>query len=170
MKAKNYFSGGLLICGAAISFQAGSATSASAEVQITVTSPRPTCNLTVQSKYDLGALPPGEFAHPAFPVRIDCTGSIRTVLTARNTTGTLQTDNYRVAIPINGSANSWGPFMWLKNKGGRNIKLTGAESDKFCDLSVKNRVCDVTPVTNVREGAAYGKGSVSIHFSIIYPA
>lgn len=171
MKAKAYFSGGLLICSTVMSFQVCAATSASAEVQITVTSPRPSCNLTVQQRYNLGPLPLGEWAHPTFPVRIDCVGWVRTALTARNTTGTLQTDNYRVAIPLGSTTNSRGPFLWLKNKAGRNIKLTGTDSEKFCnDWGGQNRVCDVTPVTDVKEGASYGKGSVSILFSIVYPA
>ncbi|HBC0988741.1 TPA: hypothetical protein OOF36_003492 [Morganella morganii] len=170
MKAKTHFSGGLLICSAVMSFQVGAVTSSSADVQITVTSPRTTCNLTVQSTLGLGTLSPGEQTHSAFPVHIDCTGRIRTALIARNTTGTLQADNYRVAIPIGSITNSQGPFLWLKNDVGGSIELTGEENSKFCDMTAQNKVCQVTPITDVRNSSSYGEGEVSIRFSIIYPA
>lgn len=171
MNATNYLGGGLLICGAVmslVSFQSGAAEVGS--VQIMVETLRPTCNLTVQSTYDLGVLPLREKKHVAFPVSIDCSGSVRTALTATNTSGTLQTDNYRIAIPLKGTTNSQGPFLWLENPGGGKIKLTGAQSDKFCDASGQNRVCNLIPVTDVSEGVPYGKGSATISFSIFYPA
>ncbi|EHJ8506397.1 hypothetical protein KAM28_004485 [Salmonella enterica subsp. diarizonae serovar 47:k:z53:[z84]] len=168
MKAKIYLGGGVLICGAAMLFQASAATTG--DIEIMVTTPRPTCNLTVRSTHDLGILPLREKKHTAFPVNIDCSGSIRTALTARNITGALQTDSYRVAIPLEGATHSEGPFLWLENPDGRNIKLTGAQRDKFCDASEQNRVCNLIPVTDVRKGVPYGKGSATIRFSIIYPA
>lgn len=167
---KTYLNGSLLILGAVVSFQSVAVTSASANVVITVTSPQPTCNLTVRSTYDLGVLPLSEKKHVAFPVNIDCTGSIRTALIAQKTSGTLQADNYRVAIPIGSTTSSLGPYLWLQTAAGANINLTGADSGKFCDASGQNRVCQITPVTNVQAGAPFGQGSATISFSVVYPA
>ncbi len=79
-------------------------------------------------------------------------------------------DNYQIAIPLEGGViNTQGPFLWLENAIGEKIKLTGAESDKFCDASGQSRECSLIPVTNVSAGVPYGKGEASIRFSIIYP-
>ncbi len=143
------------------------ATSATANVNITVSNPRPTCDINVQSNYYLD-MEPGEKEYNSFPVSINCTGTVRTALTAQNTGGGLQSNGYQVAISLNNSGTGPKPLFWLVDNNNQTIQLTGVTN--FCDAIRQTRDCILKPVTRMWADSGWGNGSVTIRFNVVYPA
>lgn len=165
-----YFSRGIVVTGIMFPLIVGAATSETVNISLTLISPQPTCNVTVTPSKDLGALYTGEKRHSVLPVTIACTGTIKSALTAQNLNGGLQTDNYRVSVPMGSSGAGNGPFLWLQDNNGNNVKLTGAAGDAFCIATDTGRTCNITPVTSVNSDSGWGSGSVTMRFDITYPA
>lgn len=143
------------------------ATSATAIVNITVSNPRPTCDISVRSDYSL-SIESGERKYDSFPVSINCTGAVRTALTAQNIGGGLQSNGYQVAVSLSNSGTGAKPLFWLVDNNEQIIYLTGVT--RFCDANQQTRDCYLKPVTKMRTDAGWGNGSVTIRFNIIYPA
>lgn len=164
MKKSNYF-GFLLLLSSGVSFSA-----TAADVVILMSNPQPTCNVSVKPAQDLGELVAGDRRHTAFPITIACSGTIKSALTAQNLSGALQVDEYRVSVPMNTVGAGNGPFLWLQDELGNNLKLTGKASDSFCTETKSNRTCNVTPWTSTNADSGWGDGAVTMRFEIIYPA
>ncbi|EFK4235063.1 hypothetical protein G6738_004743 [Escherichia coli] len=146
---------------------AQAATSAAATVNITVSNSRPTCDINVRSSYSL-VMEPGEKKYSGFPVSINCTGAVRTALTAQNIGDGLQSNGYQVAVSLSNSGVGAKPLFWLVDRNDQIIYLTGGT--RFCDANQQTRDCFLKPVTNMRSDAGWGNGSVTIQFNIVYPA
>lgn len=164
--------------GGAATVNKTSDSSATITIPLTITNPQPTCNLTFNNgsstlTYQLGTLGRGdEIRHPPFTVNVNCADStvVKTALTARNTTGTLQSGNDSVMMRVNGQTSTNGPLFWLES-GGQRVKLTG--QDTFCnrnDTSVSTpNVCQLRPVTNVPAQSPEGNIDVTVVFDVEYP-
>lgn len=150
-------------------FLAGASTSETRNIYLILHSPQPTCNVTVRSTLELGSITIGDSPHSPFPVSISCTGTVKSALTARNKTGTLQTDQYRVFVPMSNAGAANGPFLWLQD-GNSKLKLTGQSVDAFCTGTSTSRTCNVTPWTRAEGDSGWGNGAATINFEIIYPA
>ena len=155
----------------------GAATSGTATIQVTINNPRPTCNVSVGTFYDLGTLSRGqEKIHSEIPITLSCTGTVKSALTANLGSGRseLQSDQYKVSVSVDGQSvpSPNGPFFWLlDSSNNRPVKLTNAEADAFCTASDLNRICKVTPVTHVLTNSMWGSsGAVRVVFNVIYPA
>ncbi|WP_139821351.1 hypothetical protein [Escherichia coli] len=146
---------------------AQAATSATATVNITVSNPRPTCDINVRSSYSLD-MEPGEKKYSSFPVSINCTGAVRTALTAQNVGGELQSNGYQVAVSLTNSGTGTKPLFWLIDSNKQNIQLTGGGN--FCDATQQYRECELVPVTKMQADSGWGTGSVTVRFNIVYPA
>jgi len=158
-----YFFIGFLFCGAA-AFQASA--KESAEIVFSMSVPRPSCSVSVESSRDLGVLKLGEQEHPNIPVTIACSGKVETALTAEPVDRRrLQTDNKKLSVPIDGED---GPLLWLADDDGSTIQLTGNKRHAFCTTKGEGQTCNVTPLTYVRENTPVGKGSVAIRFNVVY--
>ncbi len=172
--------GGVLAGGLLLPLMVEAASTATLTIPITIINSQPTCNLTFDNgsstlTYQLGTLGRGdEIRHAPFTVNVSCEGNtaVKTALTARNTTGTLQGGNDSVMMRVNGQASTNGPLFWLEN-GGQRVKLTGLESDAFCnrnDTSASTpNACQLRPVTNVPVTSPEGDIDVTIVFDVIYP-
>ncbi|EAX7734107.1 hypothetical protein AIX81_21460 [Salmonella enterica] len=143
------------------------ATSATANVNITVTNPRPTCDISVRNNYSLD-MELGEKKYSSFPVFVNCTGKVRTALTAQNIGDGLQSNGYQVAISLSNSGAGTKPLFWLVDNNNQAIQLTGG--GRFCDASQQTRDCFLKPVTNMQTDSGWGNGSVTIRFNVVYPA
>lgn len=144
------------------------AETATANVNITVSNSRPTCDISVRSDYPL-VMEPGNKKYESFPVSINCTGgAVKTALTAQNVGGGLQSNGYQVAVSLSNSGVGAKPLFWLVDNNNQIIYLTGGTH--FCEGNQQNRSCDLKPVTNMRTDAGWGNGSVTIRFNIVYPA
>lgn len=162
--------GSIVCCCLVTPFITQAATSATTNVTVMVDNPRPTCNVRVKSTHDLDTLPSGTYTHGGFPVQISCTGSIKTALVAKNLSGSLQNDNYRILVPMGKVGSGNGPYLWLLDNNGNTIKLRGAEGDAFCISSEQHKSCNVRPVTQNNVDSGWGDGSVTIRFDLVYPA
>jgi hypothetical protein len=168
---------GLLAGGGLLPLIAGAATSGTATIQVTINNPKPTCNVSVRSSYDLGTLSRGqEKRHSEIPITLSCTGSVKSALTATLGSGRseLQPDQYKVSVSVDGQSapSRNGPFFWLlDSSNNRPVKLTNAGADAFCTATGQNRTCKVTPVTHVMANSMWGNsGAVRVVFNVIYPA
>lgn len=161
---------GLLLGGAMVLFSSFGEAKESAETRFTINVKPSTCDLTVQSTYDLGDLPLGaENNYSPFDIRISCPVSMKTAITAKNLNGVLNSDGQRVTIPMSNAGTGKGPFFWLKH-GSSRIHLRGLESDAFCSSTGVLRKCSLTPGTRANIDSSWGAGSVTIGFTVIYPA
>ncbi|TQN75418.1 UNVERIFIED_ORG: hypothetical protein FHU00_5028 [Citrobacter freundii] len=168
---------GVLAGGLLLPLMARAATSGTATIQVTINNPKPTCNVSVRSSYDLGTLSRGqEKRHAEFPITLACTGSVKSALTASLGSGRaeLQPDQYKVSVSVDGQSapSPNGPFFWLlDSSNNRPVKLTNAGADAFCTATGQNRTCKVTPVTHVMANSMWGsRGAVRVVFNVIYPA
>ncbi|EFA5471717.1 TPA: hypothetical protein OUG59_004766 [Escherichia coli] len=157
---------GIFILSIVSSGFAQGAKTATANINITVSNPRPTCNISVRSDYSL-TMEPGEKKYSSFPVSINCTGAVRTALTAQNIGDGLQSNGYQVAVSLSNSGVGAKPLFWLVDSNDQIIYLTGGT--RFCDANQQTRDCFLKPVTNMRTDAGWGNGSVTIRFNIVYP-
>ncbi|EFB8333918.1 hypothetical protein E4J50_18660 [Escherichia coli] len=161
---------GLLLGGAMVLFSSFGEAKESAETRFTINVKPSTCDLTVQSTYNLGDLPLGaENNYSPFNIRISCPVSMKTAITAKNLNGVLNSDGQRVTIPMSNAGTGKGPFFWLKH-GSSRIYLRGLESDAFCSSTGVLRECSLTPGTRANIDSSWGAGSVTIGFTVIYPA
>ncbi|ELK7830496.1 hypothetical protein Q6O47_004556, partial [Salmonella enterica] len=105
-----------------------------------------------------------------FTVTVDCRGStaVKTALTARSTTGTLQGGSDSVMMRVNGQASTNGPLFWLEN-GGQRVKLTGAKSDAFCISPTAPNRCELRPVTDIPANSPEGNIDATVVFDVVYP-
>ncbi|HHN6510721.1 TPA: hypothetical protein ACP7R6_004745, partial [Escherichia coli] len=121
--------------------------------------------------YQLGAMSKGSrIQHRPFTVTVDCRGStaVKTAVTARSTTGTLQGGGDSVMMRVNGQASTNGPLFWLEN-GGKRVKLTGSDSDAFCLSATSPNVCPLRPVTDIPANSPEGNIDVTVVFDVVYP-
>ncbi|CSQ81850.1 hypothetical protein [Shigella sonnei] len=162
-----YFFIGFLFYGAA-AFQASAKESANIVFSMSV--PRPSCSVSVESSRNLGELEKGVQEHSDFPVNVKCSGSVRHALTAEPVVRRgLQSDNERIFVPIGErSPSGAGPFLSLRDEKGSTIKLTGKKGDAFCTSTDNDDSCYITPVTEVTESSPVGTGSVAIRFNVVY--
>ncbi|ENS2154636.1 TPA: hypothetical protein RU934_004778 [Escherichia coli] len=143
------------------------AASAETAVDITVSNPRPTCDISVRSDYFL-TMEPGEKKYSSFPVSINCTGAVRTALTAQNIGGGLQSNGYQVAVSLSNSGRGAKPLFWLVDTNAQIIYLTGGSH--FCDAIQQYRECVLVPVTKMFANSGWGEGAVTVRFNVVYPA
>ena len=106
--------------------------------------------------------------HRPFTVNVNCTGNtaVKTALTARNTTGTLQTGNDSITMLVNGQALANAPLFWLENNGAR-VKLTG--NDVFCIATNTPNVCQLRPITDIPTNSPEGDIEATLVFNVTYP-
>lgn len=164
-------------------------TSGIATIQMTITQPKPTCNLTLNGKstlnYVLGEMSPGtHMKHQPITVQLECPNNApgvtaaKTAITAKlkpaaNTA--LQPNEDSVRMQVDGSAgiDSSSPLIWLQTDNGNRVKLTGKESDAFCikndTSSVAPNVCHLTPVTDIPAQSAIGNFGAVMVIEAIYP-
>ena len=173
LKKKGHLWLGLLIFGSVV-FSVNAA-----DMEIKISNPRPTCSLTFDGKdtltYLLGTMARGvEMRHAPFTLGISCKGSsvIKTALTARNRTGTLQSGDDSVMMRVDNQDVSNGTLLWLEASGGQRVKLSGMTNDAFCvrndtSESLPN-ICQLRPVTNVPAGSPEGNIDVTILFDVVY--
>ncbi|HAF3780577.1 TPA: hypothetical protein H1941_000955 [Salmonella enterica] len=147
--------------------QAATSATATATVNITVSNPRPTCDINVRSSYSLD-MEPGEKKYSSFPVSINCTGVVRTALTAQNVGGELQSNGYQVAVSLTNSGTGTKPLFWLIDSNKQNIQLTGGGN--FCDATQQYRECELVPVTKMQADSGWGTGAITVRFNVVYPA
>ncbi|CAD5742844.1 hypothetical protein [Escherichia coli] len=161
---KKFFCIGFLFFGGA-AFQACAVESA--EIVFSMSVPRPSCSVSVESSKNLGELKLGKQKHPKIPVTIACSGTVKTALTAEPVDRTrLQADNETLSVPIN---DEGGPLLRLADNQDSVIKLTGKKNDAFCTSTGEGQTCYVAPVTYVKKNTPVGKGSVAIRFNVVYP-
>ncbi|EAX7734106.1 hypothetical protein AIX81_21455 [Salmonella enterica] len=159
-----------LLLGGLIMFSSFSEAKDSAKIKFTISAKPSTCDLTVPPVYRLGDLPLGQKNdYTPFDIKIDCPVSMKTAIIAKNLDGVLNTDGQRVAIPMSNTGTDKGPFFWLKYNSSR-ISLRGLEGDAFCSSTGLVRRCSLIPGTGVNENSSWGAGSVTIRFTVIYPA
>ncbi len=156
--------------------------SAVISIPVVINNPKPTCDISVRSSYELGTLRiGGDTRHDPFSVTVSCSGAVKSALKATLTGWgtTLLPDNYRVAVSVNGQTRSSvsGPFFWLLDNVGNPIKFTDRDRDRdrdtdaFCTGTGQNRTCHITPVTRVNpDSLRGGRGTVDVVFNVIYPA
>lgn len=163
-KVLGFLMGGMII------FSSFSEAKDSAETEFTFNVKPPTCDLTVPSVYNLGDLPQGiKNDYASFDIEISCPVSMKTAIVAKNLNGVLNTDGQRVTIPMPNAGTDKGPFFWLRY-GSSRIYLRGQQSEAFCSSTGLARRCSLTPSTRVNENSPWGVGSVTIGFTIVYPA
>lgn len=161
---------GLLLGGVMVLFSSFGEAKESAETRFTINVKPSTCDLTVQSTYSLGDLPLGTRKdYSPFDITITCPVSMKTAITARNLNGVLSSNGQQVAIPMSNPGKGKGPFFWLNYDSSR-IYLRGLESDAFCSSTGVSRKCSLTPGTRADIDSSWGAGSVTIGFTVIYPA
>ncbi|EFD0578709.1 hypothetical protein ACQFME_002731 [Escherichia coli] len=146
---------------------AQAATSATANVNITISNPRPTCDINVRSDYFL-EMKLGEKEYGSFPVSVNCSGVVRTALTAQNIGSGLQSNGYQVAVSLSNSGAGAKPLFWLIDNNRQKIQLTGGT--RFCDASQQYRECILIPVTRMSADSGWGTGAVTVRFNVEYPA
>lgn len=163
-KTLRFLLGGLII------FSSCNEAKDSAEIKFNISAKPSTCDLTVPQVYSLGDLPLGQKNdYPSFDIVINCPVNMKTAIMAKNLDGVLNNDGQRVAIPMPNAGADKGPFFWLKYNSSR-IYLRGLESDAFCSSTGLVRRCSLRPGTRVNENSPWGAGSVTIRFTVIYPA
>ncbi|EHI7423306.1 hypothetical protein QB781_003900 [Salmonella enterica] len=173
LKYKGCFWLWLLICSGAV-LPASAAT-----LQVQVSNPRPTCEISFDGKdsltYPIGTIARNSvMKHMPFTLRIDCKGTsaIKTALTARNVTGSLQGGDDSVMMLVEGQTVANAPLLWLEKSNNQRVKLTGLQSDAFCSrsdtsASVPN-ICQLKPVTSVAPNSPTGNIAVTVLFDIFY--
>ncbi|EIZ2898916.1 hypothetical protein MO016_004532 [Salmonella enterica] len=167
---------GMLAAGLLLPLVAGAATSGGMLIPFEINNPQQTCDLTFDNgstmmTYQLGAMSKGSrIQHRPFTVTVDCRGSmaVKTALTARSTTGTLQGGSDSVMMRVNGQASTNGPLFWLEN-GGQRVKLTGAKSDAFCISPTAPNRCELRPVTDIPANSPEGNIDATVVFDVVYP-
>lgn len=173
MKFTNIALSALMLTMAAGSVQA--ATTATATVTINVTFTQPTCDITVPSSYNLGTLTPGGAKdHGDFNITWTCQGNtpVKTALTAGVVSGTADGDS-KVRMMSGGQPT--GAALSLREKGmTQPIKLTGSGGqDYFCSdanaVAGVQRICTLTPVTEVSRTGPFGLASATLRFEVGYP-
>ncbi|EBU2765677.1 fimbrial protein [Salmonella enterica] len=164
---------GFLAVGMFSSVRAANTATASLTIEATFT--KPTCTINVPASYDLGELVRGQLKeHESLSIKVECPGaqSIKTALTAKVLTGTLENTQDKVQMIVNGKGN--GTLLSFKPVSNMEanipIKLTGATQDAFCSFdSGEFRQCQLIPVTEVHAGDTPGHASASVLFDVIYP-
>lgn len=161
---------GLLLGGVMVLFSSFGEAKESAETRFTINVKPSTCDLTVQPTYDLKDLPLGtKKNHEPFDITITCPVSMKTAITAKNLTGVLSSNGQQVTIPMSNAGTGKGPFFWLTHDSSR-IYLRGLESEAFCSSTDVLKKCSLTPGTRANIDSSWGAGSVTIGFTVIYPA
>ncbi|HGE5896306.1 TPA: fimbrial protein [Escherichia coli] len=162
----------LLIVGMLSPVYAASTATATLIVEATFT--KPTCSIHVPPDYNLGKLVRGQVKkHEPLLIIVKCpdTQSVKTALTAKVLTGSLESTQDKVRMMVNGKKS--GALLSLKtvNTGSSaRIKLTGAAQDAFCDIdNGRLRQCQLIPITEVRSGGKLGPASATIQFEVVYP-
>ncbi|WP_139821350.1 hypothetical protein [Escherichia coli] len=159
-----------LLLGGLIIFSSFSEAKESAEIVFDFNVKPSTCNLTAPLAYNLDDLPLGtKKDYASFEVTIDCPASMKTAIIAKNLNGVLNAAGKRVTIPMPNAGADEGPFFWLRHNSSH-IYLRGLESDAFCSSTGTVNRCSLTPETEVYENSPWGTGSVTIRFTVIYPA
>lgn len=163
-KALGVLFGGLMV------FSSFSEAKESAEIKFSISAAPSTCDLAVPATYVLGDLPLGsKNDYAPLEVVITCPASMKTAIIAKNLNGVLNTDGKRVAIPMTNAGTDKGPFLWLTHNSSR-VYLRGGTGDAFCSSTGVVRRCSLTPGTRVNENSSWGAGSVTIRFTVMYPA
>ena len=164
---------------------AGAATSGTATIQVTISNPRPTCDLKLNGQdtlnYVLGSMAPGsQMKHVPFTVQVNCPGNsaVKTAITAKPGPGNnmvLQPGDDSVRMQVAGTAgvDNTSPLLWLQTADGKRVKLTGQERDAFCvkantSVTAPN-VCRLTPVTNIPALSASGDFGATLLIEVAYP-
>jgi type 1 fimbria pilin len=157
-----------------LAMTAGSAQAATTETKILtidITFIRPSCDITVPSSYNLGALTPGgPKDHGDLNITWTCNFPQQTALTAGIATGTAEGDD-KVRMMSGGQAT--GALLSLREKGATQpIKLTGSGAKNyFCSDEAAGvvRTCTLTPVTEVSRNGPFGLASATLRFEVGYP-
>ncbi|CAD5793568.1 TPA: fimbrial protein [Escherichia coli] len=135
----------------------------------------PSCDLSYaqHAAVQLGILTPGTATkHTPLTFKWTCANNIpvKTALTGRVSQGQLESDQAKVQM-VNTRDNFKpnGTFLWLEHNG-TPIKLTG--KDAFCSDSTATtgeRLCVITPVTEVHNTDQFGPVKATVTFEVIYP-
>ncbi|ECM5781376.1 hypothetical protein YD21_15345 [Salmonella enterica subsp. enterica serovar Typhimurium] len=174
---KRHVCAGALVTGLLFPLATEAASKENITIPFTLTNPQQTCKLTFDNggntmNYQLGVMNKGvRMQHRPFTVKVGCGQStvVKTALTARNTTGTLQGggDSSVVIMRMNGQPSNNGPLFWLEN-GSKRVKLTGKDDDAFC-ISPSPNNCELRPVTDIPANSPEGNIDVTVVFDVVYP-
>lgn len=129
-----------------------------------------TCDINVNPTYWLGTLTPGNSKkHEPLQVSWTCDSSqaVSTGLKAIPLIGELDSGQEKLEMMVGDTKN--GTLLWLEDPSGKIIKLTGKDTDSFCnDKAVGARSCQITPVTEVHPNDTFGIANAGIVFQIVY--
>lgn len=147
------------------------------QIPFTLTNPQKTCELTFDNgsttlNYSLGTMIKGSLIqYPEFTINVDCSGSgLKTSLTAKNTTGVLQSGNDSVMMRVNELNSAHGPVLWLENNNdSQRVMLSGQDQDAFCIATAQRHQCQLRPVIKIPENSPEGGVDVTLIFNVIYP-
>ncbi|WP_001212899.1 hypothetical protein [Escherichia sp. TW14182] len=151
------------------------ATTATATLTINVTFTQPSCDITVLPEYNLGTLTPGTKSHAPLKISWKCEGDapVKTALTATIVKGGAGSGDEKVVLQTDRGTDT-GATLSLREKD-RLIKLTGSTAeDYFCSdanvvSGVTERICTLTPETNVSQRGPFGLASATLRFEVGYP-
>lgn len=125
----------------------------------------PRCKLTVPPEVNLGVLSTGVKEYDPVVISVNCPdGAVNTALYAQGVNVVSASDGEKVSMVDERSQPQ--AELWLKDSNG-NIKLDKSKS--FCDGNAVTRQCQITPVTNLKQGTPPGIIYATVNFSIEYP-
>lgn len=166
---------GMLVGGLILPLSVG-AVNEPLKIEVTIKNSKPTCNVSVSNGgiYNLGEIKRERQEHPAFSIKVNCDGDIKTRIKANASDGVISSGGLYVSVGMgSGDAVSTSDFKFPRLRlmaDGRSVRLRDSDNDWFCTASTPGRSheCNITPMTVAKAETLAGKGSATVAFTIDY--